>query len=67
MPNEPKEFEISPYASSRTASVKIFKLAPKAPDPFVEVPTPLWSCKFSVEEAKSLRFTQKVPWLSASL
>jgi len=53
--------EISPPAISETASVKIFKLAPKAPDPLVEVPTPRCSCKFSVDEAKSPRFTQKVP------
>ncbi len=65
--NDPKEFEVSPPASSAIASVKIFRLAPKAPDPLVEVPTPRCSCRFSVEEAKSPKFTQKVPWLSASL
>ena len=43
------------------ASVKIFKLAPNAAVPFVEVPTPRCNCKLWVEEAKSPRFTQKVP------
>ncbi len=58
---EPKELEISANASSETASVKMFKLAPKAPEPLVDVPTPRCNCKFSVEEAKSPKFTQKVP------
>ena len=33
--------------SSWAASVKMFKVAPKAADPFVEVPTPLWSWMLS--------------------
>ena len=57
----PKLFEISPEASSEKASVNTFKLAPKAPEPFVEVPTPRCSCKLSVDDAKSPKFTQNVP------
>ena len=61
VPKEPKELAISPPASSETASVKMFKLAPKAPEPLVEVPTPRCNCRFSTEEAKSPKFTQKEP------
>ena len=61
VPYEPKEFEISPPASFEIASVKIFKLAPKAPEPLVEVPTPRCNCKLSTDDAKSPRFTQNVP------
>ena len=38
---DPYEFENSPKASLDIASVRIFKLAPKAPAPLVDVPTPL--------------------------
>ncbi len=61
MLKEPTEEEISALAFSDPASVKIFKLAPKAPAPLVEVPTPRCSCKLSTDDAKSPRFTQKVP------
>ena len=42
-------------------------LAPNALEPFVDVPTPLWTCKFSTEEAKSGKSTQYTPRDSASL
>ena len=42
-------------------------LAPKAPEPFVDVPTPLWTCRFSTEDEKSGKLTQYVPCDSASL
>ncbi len=42
-------------------------LAPNALDPFTEVPIPLCTCKFSIDEEKSGRSTQKVPRDSASL
>ena len=60
-PKDPKELAISPPAFSETASVKMFKLAPKAPEPLVEVPTPRCNCKLSTEDAKSPRLTQNVP------
>ena len=63
----PKELDISPLASLDTASVKILILAPKAPDPLVEVPTQRCNCKLSTEDTKSPRFTQNVPNDSASL
>ena len=61
VPKEPNEFEISPPASSEIASVKMFKLAPNAPDPLVDVPTPRCNCKLCVEDAKSPKLTQNVP------
>jgi len=42
------------------------KLAPKAPAPFVEEPTPLCNCILWVELAKSGRLTQKTPCDSLS-
>ena len=54
-------------ASFFTESVCKFKLAPNAEEPFVEVPTPLCNWIDSTEEAKSGKFTQKVPWDSESL
>src|SRR5690606_22116595 len=63
----PKELEISPLASYEYASVSKFKLAPKAPEPLVEVPTPRCNCRFSTLETKSGIFTQKLPCDSASL
>ena len=42
-------------------------LAPKALGPFEEPPTPLCICMLLTEDAKSGRFTKKVPMLSASL
>jgi hypothetical protein len=38
----------------------MFRLAPKAPDPFVDVPHPALHVN-SIEEAKSGIFTQYVP------
>ena len=58
---DPNEFDNSPKASSDIASVNMLRLAPNALDPLVEVPTPRCSCMFSVDEAKSPKFTQKVP------
>ena len=37
---DPKELEISPEASSDITSVNILRLAPNAPAPLVDVPTP---------------------------
>ena len=48
-------------------SVRILILAPKAPEPFVDVPTPRWTCRLSIEELKSGKLTQKVPIDSGSL
>ena len=61
VPYDPNEFEISPFAISDIASVKIFKLAPNAPEPLVDVPTPRCNCKLCVDDAKSPIFTQNVP------
>ena len=58
---DPPAIPISLKALSDTPSLRIFKLAPKEPEPLVEVPTPLCNCKFSIEDAKSGIFTQKVP------
>ena len=58
---------ISALDFSETASVKIFKLAPKAPAPFVDVPTPRCNCKLSTDDAKSPKLTQNVPCDSESL
>ena len=57
----PKLFEISKNFSFEIPSVRIFKLAPNALAPFVEVPTPRCNCIFSTEELKSGKLTQKVP------
>ena len=63
----PIEFEISPLASLETASVNTLILAPKAPEPLVDVPTPRCNCKLSTDEEKSPKLTQNVPKDSASL
>ena len=54
----PMEFAISANPFSDTASVNKFILAPNAPDPLVEVPTPLCIWRLEIEEVKSGRFTQ---------
>ena len=64
---EPAEKLTWAKASSLTPSVDKLRLAPKAPDPFVEDPTPRCNCALCVELAKSGRLTQKVPWDSLSL
>ena len=58
---------LSKYGFWEILSVKILILAPKALDPLTEVPIPLWTCKFSTEDEKSGKSTQKVPNDSASL
>ena len=63
----PKLLAISAKASSDTPCVIKLRLAPKAPAPLVEVPTPRFSWMLSTEEVKSGRLTQKVPWDSESL
>ena len=63
----PTVFELSKKDFSAILSVRILILAPKALDPLTEVPIPLWTCKFSTEEEKSGKSTQKVPSDSASL
>ena len=47
-------------------SVCMFKVAPKAPAPLVDVPAPRCNCMLCTLEAKSLMFTQKRVALSAS-
>ncbi len=63
---EPKEALVSANASLRRVLVWIFRLAPNADEPLVEVPTPRWIWMLLTEEAKSGMFTQKSPCDSAS-
>ena len=49
----PTVLALSKYGFWEILSVKILILAPKALEPFTEVPIPLWTCKFSTEEEKS--------------
>ena len=48
-------------------SVCMFSVAPKAPEPLVEVPAPRCSCMLCTEEAKSPILTKYTCELSASL
>ena len=63
----PTVLALSKYGFWEILSVKILILAPKAPEPFTDVPIPLWTCKFSTEDEKSGKSTQNVPNDSASL
>ena len=51
----PSELFISNNATSDAAFVWIFILPPKAAEPFVDVPTPLWIWILSIEDAKLLK------------
>ena len=63
----PIELELSKNDFSEILSVRILILAPNALDPLTDVPIPLWTWRFSTDEEKSGKSTQKVPNDSASL
>ena len=48
------------------ALVRMFTLAPKAPEPLVDVPAPRCTCTSASEATRSGVFTQKMLWLSGS-
>ena len=67
VPNEPPESTTRPPASSLNSIVWMATVAPNAPAPLDELPTPRWMVKLSTLLARSGRSTQYTWWDSASL
>ncbi len=65
VPKEPAPKVMRPPFSPAPKVLKP-RLAPNAPEPLVEVPTPFCNWMAFVEDIRSGVFTQNTPWLSAS-
>ncbi len=67
VPYEPKPKSAVAKGRTPTDAVLMFTLAPNAPAPFAEVPSPLWSCTEERSVDNEGIFTQKTSWDSESL